>query len=74
MRFAQTLSALPHPLPASPIKGEVPSRGLDCIEPQEWSETSPLMGEVGGGGRKHQRLSKVSLATTHKSVLMCLHE
>jgi len=39
---------LPHPLPTSPIKGEVPFRGWDCIEPQEWSETSPS----DGGGRR----------------------
>jgi polar amino acid transport system substrate-binding protein len=40
--------ALPHPLPASPIKGEVPFCGSACIEPQEWRETSPSE----GGGRR----------------------
>ena len=46
--------ALPHPLPASPIKGEVPSGGgssivpFGSILPFEWSETSPS----DGGGRR----------------------
>ena len=38
--------ALPHPLPASPIKGEVPFSVGDEMLPQEWRSTSPLMGEV----------------------------
>ena len=40
--------AVPHPLPASPIKGEVPSGGLNDIVPLEWSETS----RSDGGGRR----------------------
>ena len=44
MRLAQR-----HPLPTSPIKGEVPLSALGAIVPPEWRETSPLMGEVGGG-------------------------
>jgi hypothetical protein len=38
-----------HPLPASPIKGEVLSGGCGLIAPQEWRDTSPLMGEVRRG-------------------------
>ncbi len=45
-----------HPLPASPIKGEVSAGGLNWTESQlnsiqshEWRDTSPLMGEEGGG-------------------------
>ena len=49
-----------HPLPASPIKGEVSAGDwgwiefstelvVTSIEPQEWRETSHSMGEVGGG-------------------------
>jgi hypothetical protein len=45
------VEALPssHPLPASPIKGEVSAGRWDWVGFQEWRETSPLMGEVGGG-------------------------
>ena len=39
----------PHPLPASPIKGEVWAGDRDWIEPNEWRGTSPLMGEAGKG-------------------------
>lgn len=38
---------LPHPLPASPIQGEVPFSVGGAIKPNEWSETSPS----DGGGR-----------------------
>lgn len=31
----------PHPLPTSPIKGEVQSSGRGEIVPPEWRETSP---------------------------------
>lgn len=40
---------LPHPVPASPIKGEVPPCGWRRIVPQEWSGQLPLDG--GGLGR-----------------------
>ena len=40
--------ALPHPLPTSPIKGEVPFSGRCRIVSQEWRETSPS----DGGGRR----------------------
>ena len=42
-------SILPHPLPASPIKGEVPLHSLGSILPQSPAYTSPLMGEAGRG-------------------------
>jgi hypothetical protein len=35
---------------SEPIKGEVPFSGHGEIVPHEWRETSPSMGEVGGGG------------------------
>ncbi len=59
----------PHPLPASPIKGEVQFSGWGSIVPHEWSETSPLMGEVGGGGvagSKRANLAVVSLPIVAK--------
>jgi hypothetical protein len=39
----------PHPLPASPIKGEVPLHSFGSIQPQPPAHTSPLMGEAGRG-------------------------
>ena len=51
------LCALPHPLPASPIKGEVLSCGLNAISPHEWRDTSPLMGEARRGW-SHARRSQ----------------
>jgi hypothetical protein len=38
-----------HPLPPSPIEGEVLSGGCGWIVPLEWRETSPLMGEARRG-------------------------
>ena len=38
-----------HPLPTSPIKGEVLCCDFGPIAPHEWSFTSPLMGEVRRG-------------------------
>jgi len=37
------------PLPAFPMKGEVPHRVLGAIEPQPRLFTSPFMGEAGRG-------------------------
>ncbi|MDB5540268.1 MAG: hypothetical protein JWQ89_1995 [Devosia sp.] len=37
------------PLPASPIKGEVPAGGFGTITPQTRLFTSPLVGEAGRG-------------------------
>ncbi|WP_240233002.1 bifunctional proline dehydrogenase/L-glutamate gamma-semialdehyde dehydrogenase PutA [Devosia lacusdianchii] len=52
---ASPLVAAHHPLPTSPIKGEVPSGGQNAIQSQEWSGTSPLMGEARRGwGRTHE--------------------
>ena len=39
----------PHPLPASPIKGEVPFGEPGKIVPHAQFHTSPLMGEDGRG-------------------------
>lgn len=44
-----TIVPVHHPLPASPIKEEVQSCGRGGIVPQEWQDTSPLMGEVRRG-------------------------
>ncbi|KRA95069.1 hypothetical protein ASD83_19830 [Devosia sp. Root685] len=38
-----------HPLPSSPIKGEVPAGGLGETLPHTRCNTSPLMGEDGRG-------------------------
>ena len=47
-----------HPLPSSPIKGEVRSGARDSIKPNEWSDTSPLMGEARRGwSPTHQTLT-----------------
>jgi hypothetical protein len=42
-------SLRPHPLLASPIKGEVRGGALDTISPHAPSGTSPLVGEAGRG-------------------------
>ena len=47
--FLVALWVLPHPLPTSPIEGEVQCGGFDEIVPQAQSGTSPLVGEVGRG-------------------------
>jgi hypothetical protein len=49
------MSVWPHPLPSSPIKGEVPSCAWGGIGTDTTAPTSPLMGEAGRGwGRTHQ--------------------
>ncbi|UJW85636.1 L-glutamate gamma-semialdehyde dehydrogenase [Devosia sp. SL43] len=45
---ASPIVANRHPLPSSPIKGEVPLGGWDSIDGKEWRETSPS----DGGGRR----------------------
>lgn len=42
-------SLSPHPLPASPIKGEVKTCAFDHIVPSTPNGTSPLVGEAGRG-------------------------
>jgi polar amino acid transport system substrate-binding protein len=50
-RFSFGMSILPvhHPLPTAPIKGEVQLGSPGSIVPQEWRDTSPLMGEARRG-------------------------
>jgi hypothetical protein len=38
-----------HPLPTSPIKGEVPLHSFGSIQSQPPADTSPLMGEARRG-------------------------
>jgi hypothetical protein len=46
-----------HPLPASPIEGEVPLHSWGTILPTPQTLTSPSMGEAGRGwGREHWSL------------------
>ncbi|WP_082460804.1 TIGR02301 family protein [Devosia sp. Leaf64] len=57
-----------HPLPTSPIKGEVPiqfwaafrpTHQSDRIRHSEFGDTSPLMGEEGGGGAASTIFKKI---------------
>lgn len=41
--------AMLHAFPACPIKGEVPPCVCGVILPQQWSDTSPSMGEARRG-------------------------
>ncbi|GLQ10849.1 hypothetical protein GCM10007913_27810 [Devosia yakushimensis] len=43
------VGASPHPLPTSPIKGEVPLCGWDVMLRKTPSSTLPLVGRVGEG-------------------------
>ncbi len=52
------LRVLPHPLPTSPIEGEVPFSVRHTIRHNEWSETSPS----DGGGRRGWSRALVALA------------
>jgi hypothetical protein len=46
-----------HPLPTSPIEGEVPLHSYGPIQSQPPAFTSPLMGEAGRGwGREYTSL------------------
>jgi len=59
-----------HPLPSSPIKGEVPFSGRGTISPQEWRLTSPLMGEAGRGwSNSHQLIHLIPLPKTSRIIL-----
>jgi hypothetical protein len=48
-----------HPLPASPIKGEVPLHSFCLIQFQSPAHTSSLMGEV-GRGCSHTHVTAIS--------------
>jgi hypothetical protein len=47
--FLVALCVLPHPLPTSPIEGEVQCGGFDEIVPQVQTGVSPLVGQAGRG-------------------------
>ena len=49
MDLPPAIVAKRHPHPASPIEGEVESGAYGRMMPNEWRDTSPLMGEVGRG-------------------------
>ena len=51
MHFA--LSVWLHPLPASPIEGEVQLHSFGSVQSQPPAFTSPLMGEDGRGWGEH---------------------
>ncbi len=47
-----------HPLPASPLKGEVPFSGFCVIRAPYASFTSPLVGEAGRGVASRTEFSR----------------